>query len=140
MNVPKQKASFIEPMLLLPSTKLPEGANWLYEFKLDGFRAIAFKTNGKVHLRSRNDKDFNTSHPRIVNVLANLPHETVVDGELVALDESGRSSFNALQNRGSTNTRVLYYLFDVRCCRALTLCASRSLAGANCWNTISCRS
>jgi hypothetical protein len=54
MALPQMKASFIWPMLLRPTNKLPEGSNWLYELKLDGFRAIAFKTNGKPHLRSRN--------------------------------------------------------------------------------------
>ena len=51
--------------------KLPEGpANWLVELKSDGYRAIAFKTGGKVHLRSRNDKDFNLRYPAIVKALA----------------------------------------------------------------------
>jgi ATP-dependent DNA ligase len=58
----KTKASFISPMLLVRTEKLPEGDNWLYELKLDGFRSIAFKTGGKVHLRSRNDKDVNAKY------------------------------------------------------------------------------
>src|SRR5689334_889654 len=75
----KRRASFIEPMLLQRSAKLPEGDAWLIQLKLDGFRAIAFKTNGKVHLRSRNDKDFNTRYPAIVKGLSNMPDETVLD-------------------------------------------------------------
>jgi bifunctional non-homologous end joining protein LigD len=58
MPPPKAQATFIDPMLLLRTEKLPEGNAWLYELKFDGFRAIAFKTGGKVYLRSRNDKDF----------------------------------------------------------------------------------
>ena len=54
----KVKARFIDPMLLLKTDKLPEGAGVLYEIKLDGYRAVAFRTGGKVHLRSRNDNDF----------------------------------------------------------------------------------
>ena len=100
-------------MLLVRTEKLPEGANWLYELKLDGFRSVAFKSGGKVHLRSRNDKDFNTAYPAIVKALADLPDETVVDGEVVALDESGRPSFNALQNYGSAKTPIIYYVFDL---------------------------
>src|SRR5947209_3574621 len=100
-------------MLLVRTEKLPEGPNWLYELKLDGFRAIAFKTGGKVHLRSRNNKDFNASYPSIVKALADMPDETVIDGEIVALDEAGRPSFTALQNSVSSEIPLLYYVFDL---------------------------
>ena len=51
------KAKFIPPMLLLKTEKLPSGSAWAYQLKLDGYRAIAFKRDDKLHLRSRNDKD-----------------------------------------------------------------------------------
>ena len=82
------------------------------ELKLDGYRALAIKTGGDLRLRSRNDKDFNRKYPRISKALASLPGETVVDGEVVALDEAGRPSFNALQN-GSAGATIVYYVFDV---------------------------
>lgn len=109
----KTKAAFIEPMLLLRTERLPEGNKWAYELKLDGYRALAIKTGGKVHLRSRNDNDFNVRYPAVVRALASLPDETVIDGEVVALDESGRPSFNTLQNYGSAKAPVFYYVFDV---------------------------
>ena len=109
----KIQARFVEPMLLQPTERLSEGGVWLYELKLDGFRAEAIKTGGRVHLRSRNDKDFNARYPTIVRALAAIPDETVIDGEVVALDESGRPSFRALQDGGSDICSLVYYVFDV---------------------------
>jgi len=106
-------AGFIPPMLLLRKDRLPEGAEWLYELKLDGYRALAIKRGGKVHLLSRNNNDFNARYPRIVKALANVPDETVIDGEIVALDERGRPSFNSLQNYGSTGAPLHFFIFDV---------------------------
>jgi len=80
---------------------LPEGAEWLYELKLDGYRALAIKAAAKVQFRSRNDNDFTLRYPAIVKALASLPDETVIDREVGALDGSGRPSFNTLQNYGS---------------------------------------
>jgi bifunctional non-homologous end joining protein LigD len=111
---PRVKAHFVEPMLLLRTETLPDDpAHWEYQLKFDGYRAVAFKTGGSVHLRSRNDNDFSVRYPAVVGGLAKLPNETVIDGELVAVDEDGRPSFNALQNYGSSSGPVLYYVFDV---------------------------
>src|SRR5580698_8732105 len=107
------KAGFIEPMLLLRTEKLPEGADWQYELKLDGYRTLAIKAGGKVHLRSRNDNDFNARYPSIVKALALMPDDTVIDGEVVALDEDGRPSFNKLQNYGSAGVPLHFFIFDL---------------------------
>ena len=104
---------FIEPMLLLRTDSLPSGEQWLYELKLDGYRAIAFKRRGEIHLRSRNDNDFNDRYPGVVKALATLPDDTVIDGEVVAFGEDGRPSFSALQNFGSAAGPVAFYVFDV---------------------------
>lgn len=71
--MPDTKAKFIEPMLLLRTEKLPDGPQWLHELKLDGYRALAIKTGGKVLLRSGNDNDFNARYPGIAKALAALP-------------------------------------------------------------------
>jgi DNA ligase D-like protein (predicted ligase) len=110
----RTKAGFVEPMLLLRTDRLPDDpARWAYQLKLDGYRAVAFKVGGEVHLRSRNDKDFNARYPAVVRGLAKLPSDTVIDGELIALGDDGRPSFNALQNYGSASTPILYFVFDV---------------------------
>jgi bifunctional non-homologous end joining protein LigD len=105
---------FIAPMLLVRTDTLPDDPDrWSYQLKFDGYRAIAFKTGGRVSLRSRNDHDFTRRHPDIVRALERLPDDTAIDGELVALDRDGRPSFNALQNFDAAATTVLYYVFDV---------------------------
>ena len=106
----KVKAAFIEPMRLQRTEKLPEGPEYLIE--LDGYRALAIKSGGKVQLRSRNDNDFSVRYSSITKALAPMPDETVIDGEVVALDEEGRPSFNRLQNY-SAGTPVHYFIFDL---------------------------
>lgn len=129
----KNIAAFIDPILPLRAERLPEGPNWSYELKLDGYRALAIKSCGKVQLRSRNNKDFTRRYPAIANALGSLPDETVVDGEVVALDENGRPAFNLLQNFGTANT-IVYYIFDLlvlagREVMAEPLSARRTLVG-----------
>src|SRR3989449_6877474 len=102
MPARKRKAAFVEPMLLLRADNLPQGDAWQYELKLDGYRALAIKTGGKIQLRSRNDNDFSLRYPAIAKSLSSLPNETVVDGEGVAIDESRKPSFNTLQNHAAS--------------------------------------
>ena len=103
---------FVSPMLLLRADSLPDDPRWEYQLKLDGYRAVAFKSRGMVHLRSRNNKDFTITYPSIVRGLQGLPDDTVIDGEVVAFDEEGRPSFSALQNHESA-TPLVFYVFDV---------------------------
>jgi DNA ligase D-like protein (predicted ligase) len=100
-------------MLLLRTEKLPEGNAWLYELKFDGYRALAIKSGGAVQLRSRNDNDFNVRYPGIVKGLSALPDDTVIDGEVVALDAHGKPSFNMLQNYGSASAPLYFFVFDL---------------------------
>jgi bifunctional non-homologous end joining protein LigD len=104
--------SFIEPMKALPVGKLPEG-EWLYEVKLDGYRALAFKSGTEVKLISRNQRSF--VYPQLLAALKLLPAEQVIlDGEIAALDEKGRSSFQLLQGfKSSEGVPLVYYAFDI---------------------------
>src|SRR5882672_7685830 len=114
-SLPKIEASFVEPMECLSVSKLPEGLEWLWEIKLDGYRALAVKTGNGVTLFSRRRKSLNRQFPYIVEALADLPVGTVVDGEVVAIDESGRPDFNLLQNLRADASRIQYYIFDLLC-------------------------
>jgi bifunctional non-homologous end joining protein LigD len=109
----KAAARFVPPMLLLRTDRLLDDGRWEYQLKLDGYRAIAFKTGGTLHLRSRNDSDFSRRYPAVLPGLADLPDETILDGELVAFDEEGRPSFGALQNAAPGHIAVIYYVFDL---------------------------
>jgi ATP-dependent DNA ligase len=99
-------------MLCESAERPPEGREWRYELKLDGFRAIARKSGRSAQLWSSNQKDFTRRFPGVVKAIRDLPDDTVIDGEIVALDESGRSSFNPLQGFGDAEAIVLY-AFDL---------------------------
>ncbi|MEY2563452.1 MAG: bifunctional non-ous end joining protein LigD [Verrucomicrobiota bacterium] len=106
--------SFVEPMECKPVDKLPEGEEWQYEIKFDGYRAIAVKQYGEVSLFSRRGNSFNANYPETVAALNGLRAKSfVLDGELVALDEQGRHSFSLLQNAKSKAASVVFYAFDL---------------------------
>ena len=98
---------------ILENQPLPDDDGRIREIKLDGYRAIAFKSVGKIYLRSRNDNNMNTRYPPIAEALEKPPDNTVVDGELVALDEDDRPSFSLLQNYGSASGPLLFFIFDL---------------------------
>jgi bifunctional non-homologous end joining protein LigD len=100
-------------MECLPVAIIPEGNVWTYELKLDGYRLIAVKSGGKVTLYSRRGTDLSKRFEYVAAGLATLPDETVIDGELVALDEQGKPNFNLLQNFRSTESHAMLYAFDV---------------------------
>lgn len=114
-NTSSKPIQFIDPMKA-KLVKHPSPGNWLYEIKFDGYRALAFKNGKDVRLFSRNRKHLGDRFPEIVEAVSKLKcKEAVLDGEVVALDENGRSSFHSLQAADSSPTRpnIHYYVFDL---------------------------
>jgi len=110
------KPRFVEPMKAKLVEKPPTTGDWIYELKFDGIRLIAIKVRGKVSLLSRNQNDLSARFPEIVDAVKNLPaDECVLDGEVVALDEQGRSSFQLLQAREMEGRKspIYFYAFDL---------------------------
>jgi len=114
-SLPKKPAAFVEPMDCLAVSKLPESADWAWEIKIDGYRAIAVKTDDRVNLYSRTENSFNNKFNYIVAALSDMPVGTVLDGELVAIDDDGRPNFNLLQNFRTGARHIQYYVFDLLC-------------------------
>lgn len=106
-------ASFIECMECMPVAKLPEGPEWTYEIKLDGYRLEAVKNKGETLLYSRRSNILNEKFQYIADALKKLSDATVIDGEVVAMDSAGRTDFNLLQNFRSAESTIHYYAFDV---------------------------
>jgi DNA ligase D-like protein (predicted ligase) len=100
-------------MECLPTKKLPTGAEWTYEIKLDGFRVEACRNLDRVILYSKQGKFLTGQFMEIALGLESLPPETAIDGELVALDQSGVPRFNLLQNYRSGSAHLMYFAFDI---------------------------
>ncbi|MGZ5553381.1 MAG: non-homologous end-joining DNA ligase [Chthoniobacterales bacterium] len=104
---------FVEPMKCKPVARLPNESNWTFEIKFDGYRCLALKNDDEVKLVSRNEKLLNARFPNVVRALAEVPGDFAIDGEIVALDEEGRPSFQILQNNVSKAYDAYFYAFDL---------------------------
>ena len=100
-------------MECLPVSTLPAGPEWLYEIKFDGYRAIAVRSGGRLNLFSRRRNSFNSQYSLVFEALADLPDNSVIDGEVVALNEAGRPDFNLLQHYRAEASRIHYFVFDL---------------------------
>jgi DNA ligase D-like protein (predicted ligase) len=112
-EMPATKSFSFAPMLCQSAERPPEGREWHYELKLDGFRAIGRKSGRNAQLWSRNQKDFARRYPGVVKGIGELPSDTMIDGEIVALDEDGKPSFSLLQGFGSGVPLIVLYAFDL---------------------------
>jgi len=115
----------IHPMLAESINEPFDGADWLFEIKWDGYRAVAFIENGKVRLVSRNQNELTARYPELKDMPDSIKAKTaVLDGEVVALDDEGKASFSLMQQRtgfrpggkraaAKADVPVLYYAFDL---------------------------
>jgi len=115
----------IHPMLAEAVDKPFDGAEWLFEIKWDGYRAIAFIADGKVRLVSRNQNDLTPRYPELKDLAQSIKAtNAILDGEVVALDADGEASFSLMQQRTgfrpggrraavNADVPVLYYAFDL---------------------------
>jgi len=112
-SLPRRAAVFIEPMECAFVPDMPDDPPWIYEVKLDGYRAIAVKSESKLALLSRRRESFNRQFSPVADALVDFPKETVVDGEIVALDDKGRPNFNFLQHSRNAVSHIHYFVFDL---------------------------
>lgn len=103
-----------QPMLALLAYKLPEGPQWSYEVKWDGYRCLAAKDGSRVTLHSRR-ATHGANYPSVLAAVASIRVDrAILDGEIVAVGLDGRPSFQALQHRKATKDFVVvFYAFDV---------------------------
>jgi bifunctional non-homologous end joining protein LigD len=99
-------------MLATSAAELPRGKQWTYEVKWDGYRTLALKEGRRVKLLSRNLKDATAQYPSVVRAVAQVRADAaLLDGEIVALDEHGHPSFQALHHQSSG--AIVFYAFDL---------------------------
>jgi ATP-dependent DNA ligase len=125
-TAPAERLRFVEPMYARAVQQLPEGKDWVYEVKFDGYRCLAGRDSTGVTLWSRRGNRFTDQFPQIAKACEHLPADTLLDGEIIALDETGRISFNMLQHHRSQAQAILFYAFDVIIHRGRTsvMCAA----------------
>lgn len=111
---PSDQPPEAKPMLASLAKEFPEGDDWIYELKWDGFRAMAVLLNNRKDLFSRNQKNFNQKYYPIYNELLQFQFNVVLDGEIVVLDKNGYPDFAALQQwRSEADGNIVYYVFDI---------------------------
>lgn len=104
----------LSPMLATLVDEPFSDPDWEFEVKWDGYRTVAHLHKGNVELKSRNNKSFNDKFYPIYQQLKDWKINAVLDGEIVVINDAGRSDFNALQNwRSEADGELVYYVFDV---------------------------
>lgn len=104
----------LSPMLATLVDEPFDDEAWQFEIKWDGYRTIAFCNKSKVDLKSRNDKSFNEKFYPVCKAIQDWNIKAVIDGEVVVLDQNGKSNFGSLQNwRSEADGEIYFYVFDI---------------------------
>ncbi|HEU4903319.1 MAG TPA: non-homologous end-joining DNA ligase, partial [Flavisolibacter sp.] len=111
----------IFPMLATLVDEPFDNADWIFEIKWDGYRAVAYCNKKEVELISRNLKPFTQKYAPVAKALADLKLDAVLDGEIVAVDEQGLANFQLLQNWQNTPVHLQYFVFDIMWLNGLDL-------------------
>jgi len=107
-------SSIIKPMLATAGEEIFNKPGWIYELKWDGYRVLASISDGNVRLYSRNGIDYSKKFENLVRDLESIPHDVILDGEVVILDEKGIPQFQELQNyNSSSKANLRFYVFDM---------------------------
>jgi bifunctional non-homologous end joining protein LigD len=113
---------YIQPMLATAVDKPFNNKEWLFELKLDGYRAVAEIRDGEVLLYSRNGLSLAEKYKSIVSALRKMKTNMVLDGEIVMLNEDNRPDFQKLQNyKENKNYPLIYYVFDLLSLKGVAL-------------------
>ncbi|RFS26595.1 DNA ligase D [Chitinophaga silvatica] len=114
-SVPSKMPKPFKPMLATATSQPFNNDEWLFEIKWDGYRAVAYLEQKNVNLFSRNLQSFNQQFKIVKTALEELKLNAVLDGEIVALDETGNPNFQVLQNylKRKQNAPLKYYVFDI---------------------------
>ena len=112
-SVVSRNTGFIETMDCLPVSTLPQGPQWTYEIKLDGYRLEAVRAENYVTLYSRKRNVLNDRFGYIATSLEYLPAGTIIDGEIVGIGPDGRADFYLLQKSRTAQSSIVYYAFDI---------------------------
>ncbi|WP_264774051.1 DNA ligase D [Coxiella burnetii] len=115
---------FIQPQLAKLKTVVPDSPDWIHEIKFDGYRIICIIKKGIIQLMTRNQKNWTEKLAGLAETMKSIPiDESILDGEIVVFDESGKTDFQLLQNaiKAKKYNEIKYYLFDIPFCQKFDL-------------------
>jgi ATP-dependent DNA ligase len=133
-NLSKASLDFIEPMLAKSADRLPTKGDWLYEVKLDGYRALVIKKRAQAKLFSRRCNSINRRFPTLADVFDFLPDDSVIDGELLFWITKASLPSRRYRIRSTARVKCTFMLLTCLLIKAKIYGACRCLHAGNCWS------